>query len=194
MATKESVYEMLPELDWIENTELREKCAETWADSINQSGWERHGLDKLPIVIQGLPLDCPDNNNTKHCRSVARLAAKIHDELKACYPEAGDCERDVIIASALLHDVGKPLEYDYVDGRPAARPESLPGAQMFTHPYIGARLAREHGLPQKVEHAILAHSDMMSPAGADAYQTRESLIVKYADCLCFYHLLKHYGQ
>jgi len=192
--TRDEVYALLPEMMWIEDQPLREKCADVWVEALEESGWLKHGLDKMPIVIKGLPLDCPDNNNLKHTRAVARMSVKIYDESAEFYPEAGVCERDVIIAGALLHDVGKHFEYAYVDGQAVAATESVPGAQMFTHPYIGAQLIRKHGLPSKVEHAVLAHSDMMSPGGSAAYQTRESLIVKYADCLCFFYLLKHYGS
>lgn len=184
------VYTLIPEINWINDQTLREKCVDVWFEAIETSGWGGHGLEKMPIVLKGLPLDDPDNNNIKHTRSVARLSAKIYDELHDFFPEAGEADRDVLIASAILHDVGKLLEYDYVDGQAVARPESAAGAQMFTHPYLGACLVRKHGLPQKIEHAILAHSELMSPGGAAAFHTRESMIVKYADTISFYYLLK----
>ena len=55
-------------------------------------------------------------------------------------------------------------------------------------------LAQKNGLPENVVHIVLAHSDLMSPGGEKCYQTRESLMVKYADCMAFFYQLKYYGN
>jgi putative nucleotidyltransferase with HDIG domain len=181
------IYIIFPEHHWIQDEDLKTKCADTWLEAIELGGWDEKGLENCPVVLKGLE-KAPDNNIT-HVRGVTQLSVKMFDQLKESYPDAGDCDRDVVIAGALLHDVGKLLEYDFIDKKAVL---SANGA-MFGHPCSGAWLAQKHGLPEKVVHVILAHSDLMSPGGANAFQTRESLIVKYADCMCFFYLLKHYG-
>ena len=185
---REDVYALLPEHHWLSDAMLKEKCADVWLEAAVSSGWDKKGLENCPTVVKGLSRDCP-YNNIDHTRGVTKLSVEMYETLNGCYPKAGDCDRDAIIAGALLHDVGKLFEYDYVDGQPVLSAE----AAMFTHPTTGACLAKKHGLPDKVVHIILAHSDLLSPGGSQAFQTRESLIVKNADAMCFFYLLKHYG-
>lgn len=187
--TRTDVYDIFPEHHWISDVALKQACADTWIEAVSLGKWDEKGIENCPVVVRGLSKTCPDNNIT-HTRGVVKLAADMLDGLAGCYPDGGACNRDYVIAGALLHDVGKLLEYDYTDGEAFMRPEGV----MFGHPSSGAYLAQKNGLPPEVVHIILAHSDLMSPGGEKAYQTRESLMVKYADCMCFYYLLKHYGS
>jgi ribonuclease Y len=60
-----------------------------------------------------------------------------------------------------LHDIGKAVSHE-VDG---------------THAVVGARLARRHGEPESVAHAIEAHHNEVEP------QTVEAVLVQTADAL-----------
>ena len=64
-------------------------------------------------------------------------------------------ERDVLIAGALLHDVGKLLEYARnAEGRFVMSDYGL----KLRHPVSGAMLAQKHGLPEHVLHIIAVHA------------------------------------
>lgn len=187
---RESIYEIFPELHEIQDRELKEKCADTWLDAVKEGNWEeKGGFEKMPVVVAGLSKKCPETN-ILHTRTVARIAMSMCDDLNNNYPDAGACNRDMVIAGAILHDVGKLLEYDCVDGAFCFAEDH----QKFNHPSWGAYLAKRNNLPKDVIHIILAHSDLMSPGGEKCYQTRESLMVKYADCMAFYYVLKYYGN
>ena len=187
---RESIYRFFPELNWLKDQQLKEKCADTWLEAIALGRWEeKGGFEKLPVVVSGLSKNCPETN-VSHTRTVCRIAVAMFDDLAENYPGAGSCDRDTVIAGAILHDVGKLLEYDCVDGTYCFAPNHL----KFNHPSIGAYLAQKNGLPEDVVHIILAHSDLMSPGGEKCYQTRESLMVKYADCMAFFYNLKFYGN
>lgn len=187
---KEDIYRIFPELNELSDPALKEKCAETWLDAIESGHWEeKGGMENIPVVVAGLSKSCPETN-VSHTRSVARLALGMYEDLEKNYPYANGCDRDTVIAGAIMHDVGKLLEYDRVDGQYCFAEDHL----KFNHPSIGAYLAQKHGLPKDVVHIILAHSDLMSPGGEKCFQTRESLMVKYADCMSFFYILKFYGS
>ncbi|MDR2945900.1 MAG: HD domain-containing protein [Candidatus Adiutrix sp.] len=184
------VHALLPELSWIENADLRDRCADVWLEALLAGGWDEKGVEACPIVVKGLNPVCA-YNNLDHIRSVTKIAAAICDELTRGQGEAGQLDRDAVIAGALLHDVGNYLE---VEIGPDGRAFHKPLATLVVHPASGAFLLQKHGLPVEIVHIVLAHSDLFSPLGAQGCKTREAMIVKYADCLSFYHLHMHYGE
>lgn len=187
---REDIYRIFPELNRLQDRTLKEQCADVWLDAIAEGHWEeKGGFENLPVVVKGLSKKCKETN-ISHTRTVARLAVAMAEDLSKNYPDAGPCDVDAVLAGAILHDVGKLLEYDAVDGEYCFAKDHL----QFNHPSIGAYLAQKRGLPKDIVHIILAHSDLMSPGGEKCFQTRESLLVKYADCAAFFYLLKQYGS
>ncbi len=45
------VYRLFPQLEWIEDVVLREKCAKVWLAAINAGHWDETTLKALPFVI-----------------------------------------------------------------------------------------------------------------------------------------------
>lgn len=88
-----------------------------------------------------------------HVVESAQLAGLIAAELGASV--------DVSRRAALLHDIGKAVSHE----------------MRGTHAAIGARLARRHGEPEAVAHAIEAHHDEVEPRSVEA------VIVQAADSL-----------
>jgi len=76
-------------------------------------------------------------------------------------------DMDQLKAGALLHDVGKLLEYSKITGH----------AGQIRHPFSGAALAMEVGLPVNVIHMIATHA----AEGDMGIRTTESVIVHHAD-------------
>ena len=92
-------------------------------------------------------------NVLAHSVECAHLAAMIADELGASSKTAR--------RAALLHDIGKAVSHE-IEG---------------PHALVGGDLARKHGEPEAVAHAMEAHHNEVEP------QTVEAVIVQAADAL-----------
>ena len=92
-------------------------------------------------------------NVLDHSIEVSRLAGMMADELGASPKTAR--------RAALLHDIGKAVTHE-VEG---------------PHALVGGDLARKHGEPEAVAHAMEAHHNEVEP------QTIEAVIVQAADAL-----------
>jgi 23S rRNA maturation-related 3'-5' exoribonuclease YhaM len=84
---------------------------------------------------------------------------------------------DVLIAGAILADVGKLLEYVKKDGKAA---QGVYG-KYLRHPFSGVSLAEECGVPPEVCHIIAAHAG----EGDHIKRTTEAYIVHHADFMTF---------
>ncbi len=179
--TREDMYALLPELKMVKNDALRETCADVWMDALDAGGWfDKPGWGNFPFsaVMRG---DCPENLLT-HTGAVTLASAAVYDALAPVRGRVGDCDRDLIVAGALLHDVGKLIEYDFdADGRPCQGRT----AKKFRHPVWSFYFAQKRGMAEDLVHLVLTHSMYVSPEGPNAYCTPESWIVKVIDDMCF---------
>lgn len=176
----QNIYEMIPEINLIQDETLRQKCADAWKESIELGGWDKKngGFKNCPLNVEDLPDGCPDNDGLKHIRTVASTAAVIYDAIGEWANTLGVCDRDTTIAAAVLHDLGKPYEYDLDENGNAVYTQK---GKFFRHTMVGAYLANKHGLPPKVVHAILNHSPNVSPRNGKGPQFAEGVIVTNTD-------------
>ncbi|MFW5878120.1 MAG: HDIG domain-containing metalloprotein, partial [bacterium] len=86
-------------------------------------------------------------------------------------------DMDVLIAGAILADVGKLLEYELKDGKAV---QGMYG-KYLRHPFSGVSLAEECGVPPEVCHIIAAHAG----EGDKIKRTTEAYIVHHADFMTF---------
>ena len=175
-ALRQGVRESLPEIGDIQNTELRDKVVEALALALSETEFTRleelrpSGNFNTPVMRRGTQAD--------HFRGVARMAIALADGLEAVMGPLG-IDRDVLLAGALCHDVGKPYEFS---PRNLARWQANPGAAglpAVRHPAYGAHLALSVGLPEAVVHIVGAHS--MHAEGSFVQPSLENVIVQYAD-------------
>jgi putative nucleotidyltransferase with HDIG domain len=142
---EQQVREVLPELDDIEDAGLRERVVEAWVLGLRRGGW-RH-IEDIPYAW-----NIDEVSNVEHVRGVARIARESAREQRTFH--GADPDVDVILAAALLHDVGKCYEYvdvvdeDLVDPDPEYASEEIP------HSLSGYALAHEVGCPLAVQRAI----------------------------------------
>ena len=61
---------------------------------------------------------------------------------------------DVVIAGAILADVGKLLEYEKVDGKAVQSDRG----KALRHPFTGVHLAMACGVPDAVSHIVATHA------------------------------------
>jgi putative nucleotidyltransferase with HDIG domain len=84
---------------------------------------------------------------------------------------------DVVIAGAILADVGKLLEYEKVDGKAVQSPRG----QALRHPFTGVSVALACGVPDEVCHIIATHA----AEGNLVSRSTEAWIVHHADFMSY---------
>lgn len=114
----------------------------------------------------------------EHSLQVAKIASQHAEDYK--------CNRDIVTAGALLHDIGKIVEieanslFSYSDE-----------GQMFGHSYIGANIVRNHAekcplnndVLADIEHIILSHHGEHEYGAVVRPVTKEAMLVHYADLI-----------
>ena len=178
--TEAMIREMYPELDWIQDVELKTKCTEALEEAYMNGGWTVKTKDLLPVSITKVLI--PElNRYVDHIRVVTRIAVSIYDELERMYGMNG-CSRDTVVAGALLHDLGKPLEFSLDEHGNTGYAFD---AKIMRHPLSGAILAAHHGIGNEIIHIIATHSF----EGEASYKTLEAQIVCAADNIAFAYLM-----
>jgi putative nucleotidyltransferase with HDIG domain len=169
-----AVQELWPELDWIQNPQLRESTTTTWTRAFEESPLQPQDLHRIPFTL--LVPDCP-TTFMEHKRCVVHIARRAAESMKEFMGDALPIDLDVVIAGAILADVGKLLEYENVDGqaRQSARGKKL------RHPFTGVALAMACGVPDEVCHVIAAHAG----EGDLVRRSVEATIVHHADFMSF---------
>jgi putative nucleotidyltransferase with HDIG domain len=85
---------------------------------------------------------------------------------------------DILVSGGLLHDIGKLLEYE--DREDGMTVQTSYGTLM-RHPFSGAALAYEFGVPMEVQHMIAAHAG----EGDKVKRSPEATLINKADFMSF---------
>ncbi|HUA16256.1 MAG TPA: HDIG domain-containing protein [Verrucomicrobiae bacterium] len=171
----ETVKRLWPEIGWIANPQLRQQVTETWIKALERSPLQADDLNRIPFTL--LVPNCPITF-MEHKRCVVHIARESAQAMQAFMGRALPIDMDVVIAGAILADVGKLLEYEIgPDGqcRQSERGEAL------RHPFTGVALALECGVPDAICHVIAAHA----AEGDLVKRTTEAFIVHHADFMAF---------
>lgn len=170
------VLKLWPELKWINDSELREKTARTWEIALERSVLKAGDLDKIPFTL----LCGPDLKVSfmAHKRCVVHIAKASGEKMNEFFSSDLPVNMDVLIAGAILADVGKLLEYELDKEGKAVQGKY---GQYLRHPFSGVSLAEECGLPPEVCHIIAAHAH----EGDLIKRTTEAYIVHHADFMTF---------
>jgi putative nucleotidyltransferase with HDIG domain len=163
-----------PELDWIEDDELRRATRRTWELALERSPLDAADLQEIPFTL--LVPDCAATF-MQHKRCVVHIARKSAESMREHLGHALPIDLDTVVAGAILADVGKLLEYEIVDGRAV---QSARGKQL-RHPFTGVALALEAGVPDTVCHIVAAHAG----EGDLVKRSVEATIVHHADFMSF---------
>ena len=170
------IYELWPELSWIENHDLREKTARVWELALERSVLTPADLHRIPFTL----LCGPDLKVTfmEHKRSVVHIAREAGKTVTEMYHGELPVNMDTLIAGAILADVGKLLEYELDE---KGNPVQCSYGKYLRHPFSGVSLAEQCGLPPEVCHIIAAHAD----EGNLVKRSTEASIVHHADFMTF---------
>jgi len=172
---RDEVRRIWPELEWIVDEELRRRTTDCWVRAFELSPLSPADLERIPFTLK-VP-DCPVSFMA-HKRAVVHVARDAGRTVQEFFGDALPVDLDVLLAGAILADVGKLLEYDS-DGAGGSR-ESLRG-RYLRHPFTGVALAMECGLPDAVSHIVAAHAG----EGNMVARTTEAWIVHHADFMTF---------
>jgi putative nucleotidyltransferase with HDIG domain len=173
---EDQVYKLWPELNWIEDEDLRNKTAKTWEMALERSVLTPDDLNRIPFTL----LCGPDLKVTfmDHKRSVVHIARDAGQKINDMYHGELTVNMDVLIAGAILADVGKLLEYVLDDKGNAVQGTY---GKYLRHPFSGVSLAEEAGVPEEVCHIIATHAG----EGNMVKRTTEAYVVHHADFMTF---------
>jgi putative nucleotidyltransferase with HDIG domain len=171
----QEVLALWPELEWIQDKDLREATAKTWELALERSPLTAEDLNTIPFTLL-----VPDLKVTfmAHKRCVVHVARDCAEQMNKFFTDDLPVDMDVCIAGAILADVGKLLEYDLDENGESCKSDM---GKYVRHPFSGVGLAMEAGVPPQVCHIIAAH------AGEGNLVTRstEAYIVHHADFMTF---------
>jgi len=174
MSNKENILKIWPEIDWIRDKELKDKVTVAWEWAIENSVLSADDLMEIPFSL--LIKDC-NVTFMNHKRTCVHLAVDIANRMQENFGDEIKINMDILVAGAILIDVGKLLEYEIVDGKLAT---SDFGSKV-RHPFSGVAIAARFDLPADVQHIIGTHSK----EGDLGKRTVESIIVHHADFVSF---------
>ena len=171
---KDKVKKIWPEIEWIKDKELREKTIDCWVYAVEKSVLTPEDLEVIPFSL--LIKDCKVSF-MNHKRTCVQLSVDIAKRMKENFGDEIQINMDLLIAGAILIDVGKLLEYDKVDGNLT----TSKAGKLLRHPFSGVAIADRFGLPPEVQHIIAYHAK----EGDDAKRSVEAIIVHHADFVSF---------
>lgn len=169
------VADLLPEISEIKDDRLRQQVIGCWEEAIAFRGWSEELLRNIPFTLlaEGVKITFID-----HVRAVCRMCIACDDVLNDIHGYLkAPVNRDLLIAGALLADVGKLMEFEIVDGQPVKSDYG----KHIRHPFSGVGLAFKHGLPSEVMHIIATHSK----EGVGEQRLAESIIFHHCDFIDF---------
>ena len=174
MRMKETVYKLWPELEWITDEVLRQKVANTWALALEKSALSPGDLEDIPftLLVENLKVSF-----MAHKRCVVHIARDSGRHMTSHFGSELPIDMDVLIAGAILADVGKLLEYEKKEGKIVQGEYG----KYLRHPFSGVSLAETCEVPPEVCHIIAAHAS----EGDFVQRSAEAYIVHHADFMAF---------
>jgi len=170
------VKNLWPELMWINDADLREKTAATWELALKKSILSPDDLSSIPFTL----LAGPDLKVSfmAHKRCVVHVAHDAGKKMNEFFGDDLPINMDVLIAGAILADVGKLLEYEL---DPNGKSVQGKYGKYLRHPFSGVSLAEQCGVPADVCHIIATHAG----EGNMVKRSVEAYIVHHADFMTF---------
>lgn len=181
---------LFPEVEEIKNIELRNKVIKSLDKAISLGGWSEEDLRMVPFTLLIPELVQSDNKPlitiVDHLRAVTQLCIFTYSRYEN-FGMADHLNRDELIAGALLHDVGKFVEYER---NAQSKIVQTDAGKLIRHPAQGLELVYEFDLPLSVKQSIVFHSK----EGDKINRLPEVEIVHRCDFLCFAPIQKFYAK
>ena len=172
---RKRLLELMPEFEMIQDVDLKEKTIKVWEVAMERSGWTPDDLAHMPFTLLINP--CPASF-IEHVRAVTLTAYRTAGLFGEIYGDRVPIHVDYLLSGGLLHDIGKLLEYQ---NREDGVTVQTPFGTLMRHPFSGAALAYEFGLPAEVQHMIAAHAG----EGDKIKRSPEATLINKADFMSF---------
>lgn len=164
--TEDVVRTAFPELDAIDDGELRAGVVSAWVTAIEESGIDDLAeVPWLPPTQRELGLD--GERLISHVRDVTDCAVSLAETLLE--RREITLSLDTVIAGALVHDVSKLAEFDGM--------AETPVYDLLGHPYYGVYVVTAVDLPVELAHVVLSHTSRTAVEPA----TIEAELIRRAD-------------
>jgi HD superfamily phosphodiesterase len=164
--TEETVRAAFPELEAVEDGDLRAGVVRAWATAMAENGVDDlAAVPWLPPTQRELGLE--EARLVDHVRDVTECALALAETLAD--RRALALSLDTVVAGALVHDVSKLAEFDGM--------EPTPVYDLLGHPYYGVHVVARAGLPVELAHIVLSHTPRTTVEPA----TLEAELVRRAD-------------
>jgi putative nucleotidyltransferase with HDIG domain len=173
------IAELFPDIMTIRDASLRDRVAAVWSEALTTGcggkGWTFDEIRAIPFTLLAGKIDM---RFVEHLNSCVKQCIAIEKVLNEVFGDRVPVDHDVLVAGALLADVGKMLEFDK-----NAKGEVIKGSfgEMLRHPFSGVALCYKHGIPPGVMHMVATHSH----EGDKVERTIESWIFHHADFIDF---------
>ncbi|MBU1628102.1 HD domain-containing protein [bacterium] len=171
--------DLMPEFKLIKDKELQKKTLMVWEAACKEGGWKIDELENIPftLLIKDIKI-----NIVMHTRSIVNCCLHTAKVMKETYGKLFKINHDHLIAGALLHDIGKLLEYVNEDGKVK---KSYNGS-LLRHPFSGVGLCYKYDIPPEIIHIVAVHSK----EGDTSKRTPEAIILHHMDFVNFEPFLK----
>jgi putative nucleotidyltransferase with HDIG domain len=172
---------LFPMINDIKDSVLKEKTKKALEKAIKIGKWKDNDILDLPFTL--LIPELLENDNrplislVDHINAVTKASINVYN-IYTDFKLSANLNRDYIISGALLHDVGKFIEYEKDEAGKIV--QSLAG-KILRHPAQGLELVNEFNFPLAVRQAIVFHSK----EGKEINLLPEVEIISRSDFLCF---------
>jgi putative nucleotidyltransferase with HDIG domain len=170
---KDGVVKSLPLVAKIKDDKLREQVIDAWALALVKNNYKK--IEEMPG--SGIPGGPILGNQAQHINGVTQLALAFVEILESIHNESLGIEPDILLACGLLHDVGKPYEYNPENRKRWEADYRESGLPALRHTMYGVYIALTVGLPEVVVHTCGCHS----PEGRLVKRSLPTTIVHFGD-------------
>ena len=158
------ILEIFPIIEEIQDSELKEQVIKSWTRASNEGSFKN--MEDIPFSV-AIP-EAKLVDHIKWVMEVALFIASLVEKSMGIF-----INRDLLIASVLLHDLGKAFEYQK-KGNKYVKSDI---GKKFIHGFWGTHVALEESVSKDLAHLIATHSKD-SPLHP---QLLEGIILHYAD-------------
>lgn len=169
-----TVRKELPEVEDIQDVDLRQKVIEAWALCLAHSSFV--SIDAIEPAANPGVNRLKNGKQSDHIRGVTQMAVVVADQMCALMPDL-KVDKDMLIAGALCHDVGKPFEFDPENRKRWEADPYKSGLPAIRHPAFGVHICLTVGLSEEVAHCAAAHSR----EGEFVVRSLENTIIHHVD-------------
>ncbi len=171
-----TILSLWPEIEWIKDLSLRENVARVWEAVLEKSELTHEDLMTIPFTLH-----CGEDLKVSfidHKRCVVHIAKAAGEKCNEFFQENLPVNMDILIAGAILADVGKLFEYSRDENGNLVQGTY---GQFLRHPFSGVSVAERYGIPVDVLHIIATHA----LEGDLVKRTTEAYLVHHADFMTY---------